>query len=53
MIAIIKGKYSGRTIEKAYFTDYAAAEDYVFTKYNSVWDINQNDGEAVFTVYQD
>lgn len=51
--AIIKGVYSGRIIEEKQFETYAMAEDYAFTKYNAVYDIDSNEEEVAFYVYQD
>ena len=51
--AIIKGVYSGRVIDEKQFETYDLAEDYAFTKYNAVYDIDRNEEEVTFYVYQD
>lgn len=41
-----------KKLEELTFTTYQEAEDYVYSKYNSCWDIEKNnDGSYTFIVY--
>lgn len=51
MKAIVKNTYTDEQYEVKVFESYKEAEEYVFIKYNAVYEIKKESNEATFYVY--